>query len=276
MFDIDWANQQSIPFHFGRSLGKGRSGQVYEGENRETGTKQALKVLPKFSKITDYEHSVMKILPKHSNIVFMESCFDLGDSLRVFVLDLCDTNLYVYMRENGGKLKCEQAQRVMKCMINGLEVLYHNNIFHRDLKPENIFLTVNQNGDLIVKLGDFGLSKQLTSENQLSYSRTGSPLYLAPEIWSGEGYTSKSDIYSCGIVLYEMVTGHPPFYRSQNALQLRRSVLYIGVTEEDIGQLSLDDDGKSLVRSLTQKCPKKRISWKDFFAHPWFSETKKI
>jgi serine/threonine protein kinase len=218
----------------------------------------------------------MELLSKHPNIVFMESSFDLGEFLSVFVLDLCDVTLYKYMKRYGGKLQCEQAQSVMKGMTKGLEVLRQNNIFHRDLKPENIFLTFEEDATLIPKLGDFGLAKRLTRKDELSYSRTGSPMYLAPEIWSGEGYTSKSDIYSCGIVLYEMITGNPPFYRCRNALQLRRLVLYKGITENDVQQLSLDVVGKSLARSLTQRCPKERISWEDFFAHLWFSETNKL
>uniref|UniRef100_A0A7S4K4W4 Protein kinase domain-containing protein n=1 Tax=Paramoeba aestuarina TaxID=180227 RepID=A0A7S4K4W4_9EUKA len=272
MFRLEWANQQPIPFRFGRLLGKGKFGEVYEGENRETGEKRALKVLKKCSRITASERTVLTQLPKHPNIVHLEGSFDLGEDLCVFVLELCDTNLEEYIKKQGGTLESQEARMVMKGMTEGLRALRENHIFHRDLKSENIFLIIRKDGVLVPKLGDFGLAKQLTREDELFYSCTGSPLYVAPEIWSQAGYTTKSDIYSCGVVLYEMLTGNPPFHYSRNKLQLRRLALFSGITENDVEKLtSLDGEGKSLLRGLLQKCPQNRIGWEEFFAHPWFA-----
>lgn len=77
---------------------------------------------------------------------------------------------------------------------------------HRDLKSANVFI----NRDLSVKLGDMNVSKLATKEG-LNYTQTGTPYYASPEVWRDEAYSFKSDIWSLGCVLYEMVTGKPPF-----------------------------------------------------------------
>ena len=272
MFRVEWANQQPIPFRFDHLLGKGKFGEVYEGENRETGERRALKVLKKCSRITMTERSVLGQLPQHPNIVHMESTFDLGEDLCVFVLELCDTNLEAYIAKKGGKLCSEEAREILKGMTMGLQALRQNNVFHRDLKSENVFLTIEEDGSVVPKLGDFGLAKQLTREDEVFYSCTGSPLYVAPEIWSQAGYTTKSDIYSCGVVLYEMITGNPPFHYSRNKLQLRRLALYSGISEKEVEGLALDGEGKALLRALLQRTPQNRIGWEEFFNHSWFSE----
>jgi serine/threonine protein kinase len=253
-------------------LGTGKFGEVYVGENRQTGEKRALKVLKKCSRITTVERAIMGHLPEHPNVVQMESSFELGEDLCVFVLELCDTDLRAYMDKKGGKLDGHEARMVMKGMAKGLEALARKNIFHRDLKSENVFLKIEEDGELVAKLGDFGLAKQLTRPDELFYSCTSSPLYVAPEIWSQAGYTTKSDLYSCGAVFYEMMTGNPPFHYSRNKLQLRRLALYSGVSEKDIDGLSLECEGKSLLRGLLQKAPKNRIGWDEFFDHAWFTE----
>lgn len=89
--------------------------------------------------------------------------------------------------------------------VVGLKTLHTLSIFHRDLKSANIFLT--KSGD--AKLGDLNVSK--IAKNGLLYTQTGTPYYASPEVWKDEPYDSKSDIWSLGCVIYEMVTLEPPF-----------------------------------------------------------------
>ena len=80
------------------------------------------------------------------------------------------------------------------------------NIMHRDLKSANVFL----NKDFTIKLGDMNVSK-VVSQRNLNYTQTGTPYYASPEVWKDEPYDFKSDIWSLGCVLYEMVCLKPPF-----------------------------------------------------------------
>jgi len=86
--------------------------------------------------------------------------------------------------------------------------LHDNDIVYRDLKPENILLDVDGH----VRLTDFGLSKEHMNKEARTYSFCGSPEYMSPEMLAGQGHTRAVDFYSLGALLYEMLTGLPPFY----------------------------------------------------------------
>ena len=90
--------------------------------------------------------------------------------------------------------------------MSGLKSLHDFKIMHRDIKSANIFI----NKDWTCKLGDMNVSK-LADERGLNYTQTGTPYYASPEVWRDEPYDSKSDIWSLGCVIYEMITLTPPF-----------------------------------------------------------------
>lgn len=91
-------------------------------------------------------------------------------------------------------------------------MLTASNIMHRDLKPSNIML---HNGT--IRLGDFGFCKSLESQRDLAQTMLGSPIYMAPEVLRGEIYTVKADIWSLGVVVYEMAFGFCPFQENSIA-----------------------------------------------------------
>lgn len=91
-------------------------------------------------------------------------------------------------------------------MVEAFKVLSKNNIMHRDLKPDNILMN---NGK--IKLGDFGFCKPLESSTEMACTMLGSPIYMAPEVLKGETYNRKADIWSLGVVLFQMLFGKCPF-----------------------------------------------------------------
>ena len=80
-------------------------------------------------------------------------------------------------------------------------------VMHRDLKPANIFIDAHDN----LKLGDLGLGRDFTSQTMEAFSRVGTPLYMSPQILSKQSYTNKSDLWSVGLIFYEMIYGHTPW-----------------------------------------------------------------
>jgi NIMA (never in mitosis gene a)-related kinase len=98
-----------------------------------------------------------------------------------------------------------QVWTILIQMVRALKILHNMKIFHRDLKCANVFLSKDGN----TKLGDLNVSK--VAKKGLLYTQTGTPYYASPEVWKDQPYDSKSDIWSLGCVLYEMITLKPPF-----------------------------------------------------------------
>jgi NIMA (never in mitosis gene a)-related kinase len=100
----------------------------------------------------------------------------------------------------------EEVWRVLVQTVRGLQALHHMKVMHRDIKSANIFM----NKDLSIKLGDMNVSK-VADPSGLNYTQTGTPYYASPEVWRDEPYGFKSDIWSLGCVIYEMICLKPPF-----------------------------------------------------------------
>ena len=105
-----------------------------------------------------------------------------------------------------------------------MEYIHSKGIVYRDLKPENVLLDIDGH----IKLADFGLSKVLSSAISLTHSFCGSPEYMSPEMLMGTGHGFGVDYYSLGAILFEMLTGLPPFYN------LDRNQMYIDIVEAEL------------------------------------------
>lgn len=136
-------------------------------------------------------------------------------------------------------------------MTLGLKSLHDKNILHRDLKSANVFL----GKDGSVKLGDLNVSK-VAKYGGLLFTQTGTPYYASPEVWKDQPYDNKSDIWSLGCVLYEMVALQPPF-KAQNMDQLYKKVLsgqYPKIPAQYSSEL------ETVISALLQVLPLKRPS----------------
>ena len=115
------------------------------------------------------------------------------------------------------------AQSVMRQVGEALSYLYQNNVIHRDLKLQNILLSEKNDDKAIIKIADFGLAKQYEGSENLFDTIAGTPIYMAPEIQKGEAYSDKSDLWSVGVILFELVCGFPPF-GGRNKTELRMNI----------------------------------------------------
>lgn len=121
-----------------------------------------------------------------------------------------------------------------------------------------------------LKIADFGFARFLPNAS-LADTLCGSPLYMGPEILSYKKYDAKADLWSVGAVLYEMVTGRPPF-RAQNHIELLKKIQenndQIHFPDEKHPDIIIGSDLKDLIRKLLKKNPVERLSFEDFFQHP--------
>jgi len=156
----------------------------------------------------------------------------------------------------------------MQDLASSLGLLKSRNILHRDLKPDNFLLTQSPTGQVILKLADFGFAKQLSKFDELLPSMVGTPVYLAPEIWRRLPYTTKSDLWSVGVIFFEMLVGSTVFY-SQTIQDLQKLVAEKDVRIPTFLQNTCTPLCLDLLKGLLQKDPDRRLSWDEFLGHPW-------
>eukprot|EP00347_Sterkiella_histriomuscorum_P008758 403343866 len=159
----------------------------------------------------------------HPNIIAYKEAFieDSSSTLCLVMEYANDGDLYEKLINHTQKrtsMSENQIWNILISMVKALKALHQMKIFHRDLKSANVFLFK----DGSAKLGDLNVSK--VAQKGLLYTQTGTPYYASPEVWKDQAYDSKSDIWSLGCVLYEMITLKPPF-RGNDMNQLYQKVL---------------------------------------------------
>jgi len=201
------------------------------------------------------------------------------DASRVYMLmePLMGGELFVHLSVEQ-VFKEERAKFYAACVILGLNHLHCKGIIYRDLKLENLLL--DSSGYL--KIVDFGFAKKLTGE-ELAYTLCGTPDYLAPEIIKGVGHDKGCDIWSLGVLIFEMLHGYTPFGADDDS-QIFTQILSADVHFES----HCPDLARSLIKSMLNRNPKARIGngkfgMKPIMSHPWFKsidweklEAKKI
>lgn len=145
-------------------------------------------------------------------LCIVQECADAGDLLQQ--INKCKQER-TYLRE-------ADVWRYLDGMCQGLKALHDIRVLHRDMKCANVFLSHSRDGGLIAKLGDFNVSK--VAKRGLCMTQTGTPYYASPEVWRDMPYDAKSDMWSLGCILYEMVALRPPF-RAEDMEGLYRKVV---------------------------------------------------
>ncbi|UCD19518.1 MAG: UvrD-helicase domain-containing protein [candidate division WOR-3 bacterium] len=189
-------------------LGGGRFGDVFLARDTIIDKEFALKI----SRMRREEIAMLKdeatLLASldHPNIVRFYNV-DFVDNKFVLVMEYVQgENLRDIIIEGGIDIK--RTVSMLGQMADALAYAHRCHVLHRDLKPENILISKKKNADLI-KITDFGLAKFIRA-GSISASSAGTPIYMAPESWAGS-HSERSDIWSLGVILYEMLTGAPPF-----------------------------------------------------------------
>lgn len=164
-----------------------------------------------------------------------------------------------------GKLPEDKVRRIAVQIKNAFRVLRANKVVHRDLKLANILVT----DEFDIKLADFGFAKFL-DDDEFSKSYVGTPLTMAPEIMDNQTYNEKCDLWSLGIVIYQLLFGFNPFF-SKNRMT-RAELKNATRAELKIPPNEISGEAQDLLRKLIARDPTKRLEFEEFFKHPWLHE----
>ena len=255
--DIDEKNNTIInynSFEILELIGGGSFGKVFKVKLKGTDKIFAMKVLNKGylikKKLLRYAITECNVL-KQSNcpfIIKLHYSFQTPENLYM-ILDYCPIGDLSYQIQLN-LFEEDEAKFYIAELILAIEYLHQHDIIYRDLKPENILI----DADGHVKLADFGLAKENVSSNVPNKTFCGSPQYLSPEMLSKEGTTKSSDIYGIGAILFELISGAPPFFSQDENL------MYKNISENRLMFPEFfSDELKDLLRKMLDKNPKKRI-----------------
>jgi serine/threonine protein kinase len=212
-------------------IGEGGMGKVYLAEHIEIGKRVALKVLhPSYSRMPDLverfrreARAASKI--GHPNIVDVTDSGTTSDGSVYFVMEYLEGVELGSVIEREGAIDVARALRISGQICRALAAAHAQGIVHRDLKPENIFLVTRDGAADVVKVLDFGIAKTTEAEAARERRLTspgmamGTPEYMAPEQAAGRPADSRCDVYALGAIMYEMVTGVPP-YSGDNFMEI--------------------------------------------------------
>lgn len=241
------------------SIGVGGMADVYKALDHTLNRYVAIKVLKE--ELNSDETFVKKFRQEamaaaslsHPNVV---NIFDVGqeDSINYIVMELCEgVTLKEYIRRKG-KLEIYETINIAIQIANGIQAAHDRGIIHRDIKPQNVIITT----DGKAKVTDFGIAKAVSSQT-ITASTVGSVHYISPEQARGSYCDGRSDIYSLGITIYEMLTGRVPFDGDSTvavALLHIQGEMIPPSTYEPMIPVSLE----KIVMKCTQKKPEERYA----------------
>jgi serine/threonine-protein kinase len=244
-------------------LGRGATGTVWRSQVRDTGETVAIKVLKE--ELASDPDIVMRFLRersvllrlRHPHIVRVRDLVVEGDLLAL-VMDLVDgPDLHRYLRESG-PLTPVGAALLTAAVADALAASHADGVVHRDLKPANVLLATvggaDGNAQMHPMLTDFGIARLADSPGVTrTHEFVGTPAYIAPESAQGLPQTSAVDIYGAGILLYELVTGRPPF-RGETALE----VLHQHLSEEPRRPTTVPEPLWTVIEHCLRKKPEER------------------
>jgi len=248
-------------------IGKGSFGKVMQVRKKDTGKIYAMKVLRKEAIIarkqvihTKAEKSILQKI-QHPFIVSLNYAFQTDDKLYM-VLDYINGGELFYHLKKEGKFPEARVRLYAAEISSALCHLHSFDIVYRDLKPENILL--DSEGHICIT--DFGLSKEITPEQGFTTSFCGTPEYLAPGVLRGQGHSTPVDWWSLGTLIFEMLTGLPPFW-SGNIHIMYQKILNAELRFPN----HISAEAQSLLEGLLNRDVGKRLGDKDIKQHAWFS-----
>ena len=259
-----------------KALGQGSFGTVYLVKHLQLHRYFAMKVIKKQKKNKNEEENLMNeinILRKldHPNILKITDFYNLKTEYNI-ITEYCQEGELFDEIKNNAPFNETLTGWYMKQILSAVCYCHNQHVIHRDLKPENILIVKRQkNGFHPIKIIDFGTAKIFNKEKR-EHALIGSAYYIAPEVLS-RNYTEKCDVWSCGIIMYILLTGRPPFNgSSEEEIMKKIKVGNFDMTKYPWGIIS--KEAKDLIKKLLQIDPNKRINSQSALNHEWFQTDK--
>ncbi|XP_076766219.1 calcium/calmodulin-dependent protein kinase II isoform X28 [Xylocopa sonorina] len=166
------------------------------------------------------------------------------------------------------------ASHCIQQILESVQHCHQNGVVHRDLKPENLLLASKEKG-AVVKLADFGLAIEVQGDSQAWFGFAGTPGYLSPEVLKKEPYGKPVDIWACGVILYILLVGYPPFWdEDQHRLyaQIKAGTYDYPSPEWD----TVTMEAKNLINQMLTVNPSRRITASDALKHAWICQRERV
>lgn len=260
-------------YNFGKSLGSGSFGTVRQAVHKQTGQTRAVKILKKSEQDEEKLFLEVDILAKlsHPNIMQIYEFYDDQSNFYI-VSEFCPGGELFDTISEKGIFTEKEAAHIMKQILSAVCYSHQSNVVHRDLKPENILLD-DKTDDPVIKLIDWGGARYF-SKNKKMTKISGTPYYIAPEVLN-EVYDEKCDIWSCGVILYILLCGYPPFNGDTDTdiMKAVKKGRYDFPVEE---WSSISKEAKDLIINMLKYDPKARFSALECLSHPWIKKHDKL
>ena len=249
-----------------KATGRGAFSQVYLATHNSTGLKVALKVVLAKS----LEETMQKVMVENELNIFKSIDFPLiceyyesfyDKEYFIVVLEFVENGSLLSYINKFGKLSEDEARHYFVQLLITLEYLHSKcKVAHRDLKAENVLIDRNHN----IRLIDFGFSHNMTMKKPVISGPCGSPAYAPPEVLKNMPFSQLSDVWSSGVFLYAITTGHLPFI-DENIQRLMQKILYT----EPKYNLNISPELADLIMKMLKKNLGQRISFHEIWSHPW-------
>ena len=255
-----------------KELGSGSFATVYLVKHNISGAIRAMKAIKKISYEDEDDNNEYEIINEinilmkmdHPNIIKIFEFYN-NSTTYYLITEYCEGgSLFDLIKKNGPFTEI-QASYIMHQILSVVNYCHKMKIIHRDLKPENILINKNENGLVKIKICDFGTSLMF-NRGEIQDQIVGSIYYIAPEIIQKK-YNSKCDLWSCGIIMYILLTGVPPFGGKDNQTIIKKILL------SDYDKTKLQKRCRpciDLIDKLLERDVKKRIRADVALEHKWF------
>ncbi|KAJ3452153.1 serine/threonine-protein kinase fhke-related [Anaeramoeba flamelloides] len=275
--EVENKNEIQKNYQFCWELDEGGYGKVFLATRNETFETVAIKTIPKDkfydpkkegwqSQKVKYvnEINILKDL-QHPNIIKLEEVYDTENTLYL-VMEYVDGGDLFYRISDKQKYAEDEARELFKNLLETIKYLHGKGIVHRDLKPDNILLS-NKESDTDIKVCDFGFARTV-SESGLVSTKVGTNNYRAPETLTKGSFGKECDLWSCGVILYILLSGLMPFHNKKR-IPLHQQILWASYSfPEDVFE-KISPAAINLIRKLIQVNPEKRLTAEQALNHPW-------